>query len=152
MIQKHAMTTKHRNKATLYQVYHHALHNRLREAKQILMSSQMGTIVSQMHIDNQIQYNRSLTQTGLAAFRLGKFTEAAELLQDICNNAKNKELLAQGYSRNMEKSAEYEQEERKREMPYHMHINLQVLDYSYLICSMILEIPNYAQNQFTINK
>jgi hypothetical protein len=33
-----------------------------------------------------------------------------------------------------------------------MQINLQVLDYSYLICSMILEIPNYAQHQFTMNK
>jgi hypothetical protein len=42
MIQKYATTTKHRNKATLYQIYHHALHNRLREAKQIMMSSHMN--------------------------------------------------------------------------------------------------------------
>lgn len=33
MVQQYATTTKHRNKATLYQIYHHALHNRLGEAK-----------------------------------------------------------------------------------------------------------------------
>jgi len=59
-------------------------------------------------------YNRTLTQTGLAAFRLGRINEAHDLLVDICNNAKNKELLAQGYSRNQEKSTQYELEENKR--------------------------------------
>lgn len=50
-------------------------------------------------------YNRALTQTGLAAFRLGKIQEAHEIMIDISNNQKHKELLAQGYSRNQEKSA-----------------------------------------------
>ena len=88
----------------------------------------------------------------MAAFRLGKIPEAHDLLVDIQNNQKNKELLAQGYSRNQEKSAQYELEENKRQIPFHMQINLQVLDCSYLVCAMLLEIPNYAQHQFTMNK
>lgn len=105
-------------------MYHHALHNRLREAKDIMMKSHMSSNLNNMYIDNQILYNRALTQTGLAAFRLGKMQEAHDLLSDVCNNSKNKELLAQGYSRNQEKTTEYEQEENKRQIPFHMQINL----------------------------
>jgi len=135
-----------RVRATLYHVYHHALHNRVRPAKDIMMKSHMSQLSSHMNVDNQIMYNRALTQTGLAAFRLGRINEAHDLLVDICNNAKNKELLAQGYSRNQEKSTQYELEENKRQIPFHMQINLAVLDCSYLICAMLLEIPNYAQH------
>jgi len=56
------------------------------------MKSSISSNLTQ--IDNQILYNRALTQTGLAAFRLGKIQEAHDLLADICNNSKNKELLA----------------------------------------------------------
>ena len=57
-----------------------------------MMKSHISTNLNQ--VDNQILYNRALTQTGLAAFRLGKIQEAHDLLSDICNNSKNKELLA----------------------------------------------------------
>lgn len=33
---------KHRMRATLYQIYHHAIHNRLREAKDIMMKSHIS--------------------------------------------------------------------------------------------------------------
>jgi len=92
LIQAQAPANRQRQRATLYQVYHHALHNRLREAKDIMMKSHISANCG--HIDNQILYNRALTQTGLAAFRLGRIQEAHELLSDICNNSKNKELLA----------------------------------------------------------
>jgi len=58
----------------------------------MIMKSSISSNLAQ--IDNQILYNRALTQTGLAAFRLGKIQEAHDLLADICNNSKNKELLA----------------------------------------------------------
>jgi translation initiation factor 3 subunit C len=34
----------------------------------------------------------------------------------------------------------------KRQIPYHMHINLQLLDCIYMISAMLLEIPNIAEN------
>lgn len=40
----------------------------------------------------------------------------------------------------------------KRQIPYHMHINLQLLDCIYMISAMLLEIPNIAENQFLVNK
>jgi translation initiation factor 3 subunit C len=65
-------------------------------------------------IENQILYNRALVQTGMAAFRQGKIREAHDILADICQNPKHKELLAQRISSIQEKTIEFEAEEKKR--------------------------------------
>ncbi len=51
---------KQRVRVTLLQVYHHALHNRLREARDLLMKTHMSQVISMQPIDNQILYNRAL--------------------------------------------------------------------------------------------
>jgi len=145
-------TPRQRVRATLCQVYHHALHNRLSQAKDLIMKTHINQVISLQHVDNQILYNRALTQTGMAAFRLGKVTESHEILNDICQNSKYKELLAQKFSSLQEKSSEYEAEEKRRQIPFHMTINLQVLDCIHLITSMLIEIPSFAQHQFTMHK
>lgn len=95
--------------------------------------------------------NRALVQIGLAAFRLGKIKESHEIIADICQNNKHKELLAQRIS-TQDKTAEIEAEEKKRQIPFHFQINIQLLECVHYISSMLLEIPAYAQNQFTLNK
>ena len=47
---------------------------------------------------------------------------------EVCQYNKGRELLAQGlsYAKNMERSQEQERAERQRQLPYHMHINLEV--------------------------
>jgi competence protein ComGC len=52
----------------------------------------------------------------------------------------------------LDKPIEVEKEELKRQIPYHMHINLQLLECVYMISAMLLEIPNIAENQYTVNK
>ena len=81
-------------RASLQQVYHLAMHDKLREARDLLMKMHMAQQISAQTIDNQIMYNRALVQIGIAAFRAGKIKESHECLADICQNSKHRELLA----------------------------------------------------------
>ena len=78
--------------------------------------------------------------------------ECHDILVDIQSAPRLREILAQGISRQPDKPIELEKEELKRQVPYHMHINLQLLECVYMISSMLLEIPNIAENQFLVNK
>ena len=71
---------------------------------------------------------------------------------DIVQAKRLREILAQGISRQADKPIELEKEELKRQVPFHMHINLHQLDCIYLISAMLLEIPNIAENQYLVNK
>ena len=47
-------------KATLLQVYHLALHNKVVIAKDLLKKTHIGEIITLQHVDNQILYNRAI--------------------------------------------------------------------------------------------
>jgi len=42
--------------------------------------------------------------------------------------------------------------ERSLQIPYHMHINLELMECVYLICSMLLEIPNIACHEYDVRR
>lgn len=94
-----------------------------------------------------------MCQLGLCAFRHGNIKEAHQGLSEIHNTQRPKELLAQGVAlRQMDRTPEQETRERALQVPYHMHINLEVMEYVYLICSMLLEIPNIACHEFDLRR
>eukprot|EP00442_Polarella_glacialis_P058742 CAMPEP_0115121100 /NCGR_PEP_ID=MMETSP0227-20121206/46061_1 /TAXON_ID=89957 /ORGANISM="Polarella glacialis, Strain CCMP 1383" /LENGTH=969 /DNA_ID=CAMNT_0002522847 /DNA_START=59 /DNA_END=2964 /DNA_ORIENTATION=- len=140
-------------RACLCQAYHLAVHDSFQPARDLMHLGNLQEQAMESDVHTQILYNRVIAQMGLCAFRLGKIQEAHNCLMDVCQYNKVRELLAQGlsYSKNMERTAEQERAERQRQLPYHMHINLEVLESAHHICGMLLEVPNMAMQAIDPN-
>ncbi|KAI1075485.1 eukaryotic translation initiation factor 3 subunit 8 N-terminus-domain-containing protein [Whalleya microplaca] len=136
-----------RARAMLCQIYFLALHDEYYKARDMMLMSHLQETIGSFDVHTQILYNRTLVQVGLCAFRKGLVYEAQNTLQEICGSGRQKELLAQGVmiQRYAQVSPEQERLEKQRQLPFHMHINLELLECVYLTCSMLLEIPLLAQ-------
>lgn len=136
------------SRAMLCQIYYLALHDQYYKARDMMLMSHLQETIANFDVNTQILYNRTLTQVGLCAFRAGLVYECQTALQDICGSQRQKELLAQGLQmqRYSQITPEQERLERQRQLPFHMHINLELLECVYLTCSMLLEIPTLAQS------
>lgn len=137
-----------KGRAMLCQIYFLALHDQYYKARDMMLMSHLQETIGSFDVNTQILYNRTLTQVGLCAFRAGLVYECQTSLQDICGSQRQKELLAQGLQmqRYSQITPEQERLERQRQLPFHMHINLELLECVYLTCSMLLEIPTLAQS------
>ncbi|ODA80886.1 hypothetical protein RJ55_03846 [Drechmeria coniospora] len=136
-----------RARAMMCQVYFLALHGEYYKSRDMMLMSHLQESIPNFDVQSQILYNRTLVQVGLCAFRKGLVYEAQNTLQEICGSGRQKELLAQGVmmQRYNQVSPEQERLEKQRQLPFHMHINLELLECVYLTCSMLLEIPLLAQ-------
>jgi len=139
-----------KTRTLLCAVYHHSLHGRYRMGRDMLLMSHLAESIHQFDVATQILYNRALVRCGICAFESGLLLEAHSALVELAAGVKLKELLAQGVSggRYNERNPEQEKTERRRLVPYHMHINLELVEAVHLVCAMLLELPNLAHNAF----
>ncbi|KAI0779679.1 eukaryotic translation initiation factor 3 subunit 8 [Fomes fomentarius] len=135
-----------RTRAMLCHIYHYALHNDFHTARDMLLMSHLQESIHNADVATQILYNRTVVQLGLSAFRCGLIKEAQATLQDIFATQRVKELLAQGVhqQRYQVLTPEQEKAERQRQLPFHMHINTELLEAAFLVSSMLVEIPVLA--------
>ncbi|KAF5322203.1 hypothetical protein D9619_001846 [Psilocybe cf. subviscida] len=135
-----------RTRAMLSHIYHHALQNDFHTARDMLLMSHLQESIHSADVATQILYNRTVVQLGLCAFRSGLIKEAQATLQDIFTTQRVKELLAQGVhqQRFQVMSPEQEKAEKQRQLPFHMHINTELLEAAFLVSSMLVEIPLLA--------
>lgn len=143
-------TDRIRTRAILAQIYHHALHDNWFQARDLVLMSHLQDSIDVADPSTRILYNRMMANLGLCAFRQENIKDAHHCLVDLMVTGKPKELLAQGLlpQRQHERSAEQEKIEKQRQMPFHMHINLELLECVYLVSAMLLEIPYIAAHEF----
>ncbi|KAJ5108923.1 Eukaryotic translation initiation factor 3 subunit C [Penicillium angulare] len=136
-----------RARSMLCQIYFLALHDQYYRSRDLMLMSHLSENISNFDVSTQILFNRTLVQIGLCAFRAGLIYEAQNTLGEICGSGRQKELLAQGIilQRYSTVTPEQERLERQRQLPFHMHINLELLECIYLTSSMFLEVPLMAQ-------
>lgn len=143
-IYKHG-SAKAKSRAVICQVFHHALHDRYIEGRDLLLMSKLQENIYESEVSTMVLFNRMMVTLGMCAFRLGRINDAHQCLYDVCSG-RVRELLAQGVntSRFSDKTAEQEKAEKRRLIPYHQHINLDLLEACHLISAMLLEVPNMA--------
>jgi translation initiation factor 3 subunit C len=149
-IYSHDNTDRLRTRAILSHIFHHALHDNWFQARDLMLMSHLQETIQHSDPSTQILYNRMMANLGLCAFRQGNIKDAHQCLIELMMTAKPKELLAQGLipQRQHERSLEQEKVEKQRQMPFHMHINLELLECVYLVSAMLLEIPYMAAHEF----
>lgn len=146
-------TDRLRTRAILCQIYHNAIHDGWYAARDLMLMSHLQDTVHHSDPVTQILYNRTMVQLGLCGFRHGEIRDAHNALLDIQLGGRSKELIAQGLlpQRQHEKilrSSEQEKIEKARQMPFHMHINLEQLECVYLVSAMLIEIPYLAAHEY----
>uniref|UniRef100_A0A1L8DS53 Eukaryotic translation initiation factor 3 subunit C n=1 Tax=Nyssomyia neivai TaxID=330878 RepID=A0A1L8DS53_9DIPT len=149
-IYAHDNTDRLRTRAILCHIYHHALHDNWFQARDLVLMSHLQETIQHSDPPTQILYNRTMANLGLCAFRQGNIKDAHQCLVDLMMTGKPRELLAQGLlpQRQHERSLEQEKVEKQRQMPFHMHVNLELLECVYLVSAMLLEIPYMAAHEF----
>ncbi|XP_059474549.1 eukaryotic translation initiation factor 3 subunit C [Neocloeon triangulifer] len=143
-------TDRLRTRAILCHIYHHALHDNWFEARDLVLMSHLQETIQHSDPSTQILYNRTMAHLGLCAFRHANIKDSHSCLVDLMMTGKVKELLAQGLlpQRQHERSKEQEKIEKQRQMPFHMHINQELLECVYLVSAMLIEIPYMAAHEF----
>jgi translation initiation factor 3 subunit C len=132
-------------RATLCLVYHHAICGRYHTARDVLLMSGLHSVL-EADVSTQVLYNRCTAVMGLAAFKLGLLRDAHTCLQEVCSSGRTRELVGQGTGPRFgaDRSAEQERAEKRRQLPWHMHVPLEALEMAHLASAMYLEVPLMA--------
>ena len=136
-------------KKNLFMLYSYSINEHFEEAEKLLKIVRNDD-VHDFDASVQVLFHRCLVQYGLLCFHKGRFQECFDCLGEIfSSNLKPRELIGQSYRQHnalflsvyAEKNID-ERQERLRQLPYHMHINLESIEAVFFLVSFLFEIDN----------
>lgn len=138
----------YRKRAALMQAYYYATSNQFFRARDILHLTHVQATIHTSEPGVQVLFNRAITQLGLAAFRSGLLEEAQTILNEVVTSPHTRELLGQGRiyfsNSNSNSSGDSGSSEKGKYVPFHMHVNIELVDAVYYISSLLYEVPLMA--------
>lgn len=134
-----------KKRATLYQVYYHALNKDFEESKNMLLESNVQQNINKAEPSLQILFNRVVVQLGLSAFKLSLIEDCHQILNELLSATHLRELLGQQTLQRLSSHSSFSSDDKtKLCLPYHQHINLDLIDLVFMTCSLLIEIPQMA--------
>ena len=127
-----------RTRAILYCVFFTASNGDFLAAKDMLLSSKVQSNISKSNSSLQILFNRVVVQLGISAFQACLIEECHQVLNELLASAHLKEILGQQPLQRINSNTENREEQC---IPYHQHINLDLIDVVFMTCSLLIEIP-----------
>ena len=143
-----------RARAILCEIFNEASVGNFSNAHDKLLMSQLQGSISHADISTQILFNRTMAQLGISAFCKGHFSASHACLNELFSGGKVRELLAQGLNLNRfhDRTIEQEKIEKRRQLPFHMHLNLELLESIFLVCCIFIEVPKLTGSKIYLGR
>jgi hypothetical protein len=125
---------------SLFKMFYRSVNDRYGVVRDLFLKSNIQKVILQDNIrrSTKIAFNRCAANIGICAFKCGYFKDANNILHDIYL-AQNKNKLLHQYI--FDKKAE-ENERLSLIIPFHMQINMDLLESIFLITLIILEVSS----------
>ncbi|SCU86414.1 LAFA_0E00606g1_1 [Lachancea sp. 'fantastica'] len=136
-----------RKRAALYQIYFYALNNQFEKAKEMLLSSHVQSSINYSDPPLQILFNRAVVQLGLAAFKLCLIDDCHQILNEVSTSTHLRDILGQQSLQRVANNNAFSNGSIPSEqlcLPFHQHINLDLIDVVFMTCSLLIEVPHMA--------
>ncbi|SCU86810.1 LANO_0C09274g1_1 [Lachancea nothofagi CBS 11611] len=136
-----------RRRAALYQIYFYALNNEFQKAKDMLLSSHVQSSINYADPPLQILFNRAVVQLGLAAFKLCLIDDCHQILNEVSTSTHLRDILGQQSLQRLANNNPTTSGGTPNEqlcLPFHQHINLDLIDVVFMTCSLLIEVPHMA--------
>ncbi|SCW02121.1 LAFE_0E14642g1_1 [Lachancea fermentati] len=135
-----------RKRASLYQVYFYALNSEFQKAKQMLLSSNIQSSINNADPSLQILFNRAVVQLGLAAFKLCLIDDCHQILNEVSTSTHLRDILGQQSLQRASSNSIQGTTSSTEQLclPFHQHINLDLIDVVFMTCSLLIEVPHMA--------
>lgn len=146
----HLKGTNKTRLAAFYQSFNASVNNSYQRARDLLLQYNIADGNTQnlnLNPRERVAFNRAMVQLGLCAFNLGKIDECKEVLDDICTSFKLSELLQQSIPKNSQN-----RDDKRKLLPYHLHLSIEKIQSIYLICIMLVEIPKLLSHEISTSR